>query len=155
MKAIDAFLLRHEVDVGKSFGLLSLARAVAAFYGMVGQLFVGSFNFDLSGPLGFIVGIALWRHSSWARTLLLVIGWASVVIFGVILAVLPFTGTANLRLDVGITLIKNPALWQVYVFSVLLVPVVWFVLSVLHSEKAKSEFRKPNHPPEPAPSAVH
>ena len=59
MKMIDSFLERHSVDVGKSFGLLSLPRAVSAAYGMLGQLLGGRIHIDLSVVIGMVFGIAL------------------------------------------------------------------------------------------------
>ena len=129
------------MDVGKSLGLLALAKTLDAFWLMLGQLLAGSANIVLTLPIGLLVGIALWRHASWSRTLLLVCGWAGVVLFSAILLVIPFVGTSHLNLEVGKCVIKNPELWQVYVFAVIAAPFVWLLLGVLHSEKARAEFR--------------
>ena len=141
---IDTFLRRHDVDVGKSLGLLVLAKTLDAFWLMLGQLLAGSVNIVLTIPIGLLVGVALWRHVPWSRTLLLVCGWAGVSLFSLILFVIPFVGTSHLNLEVGTFVIKNPKLWQVYAFAVIAAPFVWFLLGVLHSEKAQSEFLRPN-----------
>jgi len=155
MKTIDSFFAKHQVDVGKSLGLISLMGAVVSLYGMLGELLIGRVNIDLSGPFGIVIGMALWRHASWSRTFLLVICWVAVVLLSVFLVAVPFTGTAYLTLTLGSTTIEHPSLWQFYVVTVFMAPAVWFMLSVLYSEKAKEEFQnEPNQAPEPTPTAV-
>jgi hypothetical protein len=132
------------MDIGRSLGLLFFVGALSAFYGMVGQLFIGRFHLDLSAPLGIVFGIASWHHASWLRILILAVGWLAVAVLGVLLVALPFIGSANLTLTLGSIAIKNPLFWQVYAVALLVAPLLWLVLAVLHSEKAKAEFQKPN-----------
>ena len=148
MKRIDSFLERHEIDVGKSFGLLSLVSALTSVYGMLGQWIIGRIHIDLTVVIGAILGIALWRHRPWSRIVLIVFAWLVVAAFTLLLVIAPFTGTSNLRLTFGSTVIPKPALWQVYLFALAASPVCWFVLATLHSAKAKAEFKKSNQSPQ-------
>ena len=145
MKPVDAFLTKHRVDIGRSLALLLFANSIYAAFDMLGRALTGHLHLNLAVPLGAIVGIALWQHASWSRTLLLVLCWATVIVVAALLVLLPFTGTAKLTLNVGSTVIKNPALWQAYVIHAFIGAVVWLILAALHSETAKAEFRSP-HP---------
>lgn len=163
MKAIDSFLRRHEVDVGKSLAVLFFAGAVIKFYNMATQLIASTqipfdvsgpileITFDFTAPLGSILGIALWQHKSWSRTLLLVGGWFAAGLLTLILLAIPFTGTANVTLMLGSEAIKNPPVWKAIVFGILMAPLFALSLGMLHSKKAKEEFKKPNQPPDPTP----
>ncbi len=142
MKALDAFLLRHDVDVGRGIGLLVIAGAVEAFFKIIAHILVGKLDLNVGVPLGIWIGIALWRHEPWSRTLLVIVCWAATAFFVVILVGAPFIGTAKLTLKLGDAVIKNPPLWQIYASTVLFSPFLWFSLVILYSEKAKSEFRK-------------
>jgi len=161
LRAVDRFLRRHEVDVGKSLAVLFFAGAVIAFYTMAVQLiasiqipFVSNgpifgITFDFGAPLYIILGIGLWRHKSWSRTLLLVFGWLSAAIFTLMLLAIPFIGTAHVTFKIGSEAIKNPPVWKAIVLGILTVPLYVFLLGVLHSKKAQEEFGKPNQPPDP------
>lgn len=144
MKPIDHFLERHGVDVGKAFGLLAFFSAMNAVYSMLATFLSGNILIDLTFPLGIWIGAALWRHKSWARKLLLVMTWLAVAVVAILLAIAPFTKTLQVDLTVGGTTFKNPALWHLYVFGLLLTPLLWFVLSVLHAERTRREFQKPD-----------
>jgi hypothetical protein len=140
MKAIDGFLARHEVDVGKSLGLLILAGAVLAVYGMIGQLLIGRVHLDFTVIVGLILGSALWKHRPWSRTLLLVAHWAGVCLIAVMLIMAPFVGTAGFTLTLGSVEVREPSVWTLYVGASSLVPLLGFVLAVLHSKRARTEF---------------
>lgn len=142
LKPIDLFLTRHGVDVGKALGVLTIAAAVESIYGVFGQLLLGHLTIDLGGPMGLLIGFALWRHAPWARKLLLVVGWVGVVALGTMLVAAPFTDLVRLNLTLGKAVIVAPSLWQAFLGTIVLAPLVWFVLAVLHSETAKAEFRK-------------
>jgi hypothetical protein len=149
MRTINAFLVGQNVDVGRTCSVLTLASAIGSFFGMLGQWMSGQFTVDLSLPVGAFVGIALWQHVSWARKLLIGLSWLVVAAGVLLLAAIPFTGTARLSLTVGSTVIQHPPLWQPYVFAVFAAPLAWFSLCVLHSEKARAEFQEQEQTPEP------
>lgn len=149
MNSVNSFLERHQIDVGRSYGLLSLVGAVTSAYGVLGQWIIGRIHIDLTVIIGTVIGLALWRHRPWARTLSLVIAWAVTAAFAIILMVIPFTGTSGLRLTFGSAVITGPALWQVYLFGIAVSPACWFVLATLHSAKAKAEFQESSEPPPP------
>lgn len=161
MKAVDRFLRRHEVDVGKSLAVLFFAGSVMKVYSMAAQVLASAqipfdpsgrnfdITFDFGAPLGIVLGIALWRHKSWSRTLLLFGVWFAAGLFTLMLLAIPFTGTANMTLMIGSEAIKNPPVWKVIAFGILMAPLFALSLGVLYSEKVKEEFKKPNQPPDP------
>jgi len=139
-KAVDMYLEIFGVDVGKFLGAITLFAGVSAIYGMFFTLLYGQIYIDATGPIGIILGIALWRHAPGARIIVLVITWLVVAILIVILLVATISGTDHVTIFP--TGGKHPALWQVYVATLSFAPLIWLNLLVLYSDKAKEEFKK-------------
>ena len=138
------------VDVGKTLGTLMLASAVTALYQMVFGLLFGQLHIlDLTGPIGLIWGIALWRHAPSARDWAIAITWLVVAFLIIMLFVATIFGTTNMAITAGGIRIQDPAIWQVYLTGLLVAPLIWLLLLVLHSDKAEEEFKK-----SPAPEAT-
>ena len=160
MNAIDRFLRKHEVDVGRSLAVLFFAGAVMAFYTMAGQVIASTrIPFDSNGPifgitLNFgapiyiILGLGLWRHKSWSRTLLLVFVWLAAGVLTLMLLAIPFTEPGRVKLVIGSQTIRNPSVWTAIIYGILVAPLYAFLLGVLHSKKAQEEFKKSNQPPD-------
>ncbi len=141
MKAVDAFLVRNGVDVGKCFGLLFIVGSLEAFSEIIAYSLLGQLNLNFGAPLGLWIGIALWRHRPWSLLLLIVLSWLVAGIFVVVLLAAPVMGTANLTFKVGDLVINPPPLWQAYAFAAFVLPFLWFILMALHSRTAKAEFQ--------------
>jgi len=129
------------VDIGKSLAVLSFAGAVLSIFDFVGMLFVGCIAINLLALVGIVLGIGLWRHRSWAHTLLLVIAWGSVIVATSIVFTVVYRGSDHVKLSMGRTVIDHPQPWQFCVFALMLAPLLWFFLGALHSEKARTEFK--------------
>jgi hypothetical protein len=143
MKSIDSFLSEHDVDVGKSLAVLSFAAAVWSIFDFVGMLFVGHISINLSTLTGIVLGIALWRHRSWARTLLIVLVWlAAIGSVTVLFDVLKY-GAGGVKLSIGRIIVNHPQPWHFYVIGLMTAPLLGLSLGVLHSAKARAEFMKP------------
>lgn len=143
---MDAFLRRHEVDIARSAGLLLLAGAVVGAYTMVGQLIVGtSVRIDLGAPLMLITGVAAWQRRSWARKFLLVVGWFAAAALALMVLVTPFSGTEKVTITIGSSAVRNPPFGVLVAFGVLMSPLLYVVLSALHSRKALEDFQRPNN----------
>jgi hypothetical protein len=136
---LDAFLRKHDVDVGKTF-------AVILFLGMVETLYEWFFDLLFRHAFSLNVGIiilyflakGMWQHKEVARKWTLGLCWLVVGIVCLVVIVTPFHGGPTLT--IGNTEIKNPPFWQVLVTLGVTAPLLWIALAALTSKKAKEEF---------------
>lgn len=135
------FLVRHNVDVGRTAGVICL---VSTFWGVA--TFVGGWlvdsppSWDFSILVGLLFGVGLWRHWRWARLLSIWSAWLAAFLCLAMDAAAPFFKDVTFTLTVGSESTKNPPLWKTGVFLAAMGPVIYLWLAALHSQKARSEF---------------
>ena len=138
---MDRFLRKHDVDVGKAFGVLYLAGAVEQAYVWVTELiFAGAFSFDFVGVIiALYLGVGMYRHSDSARGWSLFLMWAAMVVFTILVAVSLSAGEGNV-LSIGGREIVDPPFWKLVAAWVLVVPLFWASVAALTCRKAREEF---------------
>lgn len=145
-QALD-YAPRTELDVGRFaarylqfLAWLSIATMIS------GALFFGRVNIDLSPIFLFWAASGLKRRSPVARRWVLVVGGLLLCGIGVALAVTIVRGTHGMRITFGTREIHNPAVWQVWAFSVLFACVIGVPFAVLMSERARRQFSPASAP---------
>jgi hypothetical protein len=150
---LDPFLRRHNVDVGHSFAVCGFLSATYKLYAMIGDWLNDKGSINLAIPIGILVAFGLWEHKSWARTLSLFVTWVAGLLVCLLVILIAVGVQGNFSLNFGTTVLQHPSPAQALIFGISVVPLFLFTLGVLHSEKARDEFKKPNQSPDPTLSS--
>jgi hypothetical protein len=105
-------------------------------------------------PIGVVVACGLWEHKSWARITTLCATWCATIALYVFLVITFFGAPGRYSIGFGTLVIKNLNPWQGVAFALLSLPTAHFLLSALHSSKARAEFKVPNQLPDPTSPSV-
>lgn len=135
---INDFLKHHQVDVSRSLAVLAFSGAVTDTMAMVSQpAFTGTFTLNFGPIITVWIGCALWTRRSWARKLMIVIGW--IAAFCVVGATVKVAFFGDMTLTFYGTKVEKPTAAQYISLLVAAAPVVYFLLRVFHSEKFREE----------------
>jgi len=89
--SMEAFLRRHDVDVGKTFGIVLLAIMAQEIYWMVFRaLLADKFILNVGIIILFFLGRGMYRHANIARQWALGLTWALLVLLVLCAFVAPF-----------------------------------------------------------------
>lgn len=158
-RSLDSWLHRLNVDVGHAFAVLLLSYFVQQFYGLLMGTFVfaqsGAMGFGLLGPVGVVFGInvvaflgagvlglGMLLHMNAARKCVIGLVWLGVLAFGGMVVAIPYLKGSVFGIDEAS--FTNPPTLLLVLASLLLVPVPWFLLAMLHSRKAHADFHVPS-----------
>lgn len=138
---MDRFLQKHDVDVGRTFGVLFLATMVAQTYGVIfGLLFADCLFLNFGIIILFFLGVGMYRHSNAARLCALVLSWVGLVLSVTFVAAKPFIKAETIVTIAGRE-ISNPPFWRLLVAVVLILPIFWVSIAALTSRRALEEFK--------------
>ena len=88
---MDTFLRKHDVDVGKAFGVIFLAAVVHRLYAtLFDVLWTGRFTVGVEIIVLLYLGRGMYRHDDVARRVTLVFAWVSVALCVLLVIVSPF-----------------------------------------------------------------
>jgi hypothetical protein len=151
---VDAFLLRHQIDLGRCLAVLFFTAAFAAFYGFLfGTIFFGMLIFERWGwmfmglaalkgffaVLEFLLARALWRHQEFARRIVLWLLGAVLAFLAVFAVVSPFFGSYHVNMS-GVKFDAIAWHQKILVPLLLLPPVLWTWLAV-QTPTVRKEFQ--------------
>jgi len=156
---INEFLKHHQVDVSRSLAVLAFCGAVTDTMAMIVQpAFTGTFTLNFGPLITVWIGCALWMRRSWARKLLIVIGW--IAAFCVVGATIKVAFFGDMTLTFYGTKIEKPTAAQYLSLLVVGGPTVYVLLRIFHSEKfreevlsAKNETKEPIQSSQPTPGS--
>jgi hypothetical protein len=136
---MDAFLRKHDVDVGKTFAVLMFLDMVEKLYEwFFDLLFRHAFSLSVGIIILYFLAKGMWQHKEVARKWTLGLCWLVVGIVGLVVIASPFYGGPILTISkIEIT---NPPFWQVLVTFGVIAPLLWIAIAALTSQKAKEEF---------------
>lgn len=136
---MDAFLDKHDIDVGRTFSVLIFAGMVQEIYSSIGALLGGpGIALNLGIIILFFLGVGMWRHQESSRRWCLFLLYFVIVGFVVMIAIQPFVD--GVTFTIGGFEEKDPPFWKSIVFLVAGAPVLYILVSVLHSKRAIREF---------------
>ena len=136
---MDAFLRKHDIDVGKTFAVLMFLSMVEKLYEwFFDLLFRHTFSLGVGIIILYFLATGMWQHKEVARKWTLGLCWVVVGILCLVMIAYPFYGEPTL--DIGKTEITNPPFWQVLVTFGAIAPLLWIAIAALTSQKAKEEF---------------
>ena len=140
---MDKFLRKHDIDVGKTFGIIFFAIMVGQIYELISNLlFQDPFiiEINLGIPILFFLGLGMYQHNNVARKWTLVLIWAALILLIIFLIVCPFL-QEKITVSIGGKEIANPPFWKLLVTVILFFPLLWVCIVALRSQKALDEFR--------------
>jgi hypothetical protein len=140
---MDKFLRKHDIDVGKTLGVIFLAIMAWQIYEFIIELlFTPPFIIDinLGIPILFFPGLGMYRHNNVARKWTLVLTWVTLILLIIFLVLCPFL-QEKITVSIGGKEIANPPFWKLLVTVMLFFPLLWVFIAALRSQKALEEFR--------------
>jgi len=142
---MNTFLNKHDIDVGKTFGVVFLLAMVYQIYDMILYfIFLGPLTLNFGFIILYFLGVGMYRHNNTARRLTLLLAWLGVVLFIGSIIASPFI--SGEKFTIGQTKIEDPPFWKVVLFFVTTLPVFWITIASLSSEKARQEFKATGKP---------
>ena len=136
---MDAFLRRHDVDVGKTFGILLFAAAIVETYSVFfDALYRDRLNFNLGILLLLVLASGMYRHSNTSRQWCVGLTWFVGVAIILITVASPFLSGESIT--IAGEQFPDPPVWKLVLTDLALLPGFWVVIRALTSEKAKEEF---------------
>ncbi|OQA91433.1 MAG: hypothetical protein BWY26_00978 [Elusimicrobia bacterium ADurb.Bin231] len=136
---MDTLLRKHDIDVGKTFGILLFAWAIGKTYDI---FFTLLYRDRLVLNIGILILIVLasgmYRHSNNARKWCLGLTWFIGVAIIIATIVSPFTHGD--KIIIAGKEFPNPPIWKSILTDIALLPTFLVVIRALTSEKAKEEF---------------
>ncbi len=150
---IEAFLHRHEVDLGRCLAVLWFAAAAASLYGCVfGTLFLGIWNLQGWGwmfmgiaagkgviaYLEFLLARALWTHREMARRIVLWMSSVLLLVLAIAPVVTPFLEPYLVE-GSGVRFYAT-GLYEQILVPILLLPPILALWLALQTRKVRKEF---------------
>ena len=136
---MDEFLRKHDIDVGKTSGVLLFAWAIVETYDMLFALLYPNrvfINFNILIFLALASG--MYRHSNTARRWCVALTWVIGLTIVAITAAAPFISSD--RFTFAGREFSDPPFWKLVLTDLALLPAFWVVIRALTSSKAKEEF---------------
>ena len=139
---MNRFLVKHNIDIGKTFGILLLCIMVLEIYDLIADwlfFFPEAVNINFGIPILLLLGIGMFKHNRTARKVILFLLWAGVTLSVIFLILYPiFPG--KIFVKVNSIKVSNAPYWKFILIEGLLLPSFLLLILSLKSRKARQEF---------------
>jgi hypothetical protein len=137
---MDSFLRKHDVDIGKTFGILLFAAAIRETYGVFFDLlYHARLNLSFNILIFLALASGMYRHSNTSRQWCVGLTWLTGIALILITVAAAFTSGDSIRIRGE--KFPDPPIWKLILTNIALLPGFWIAIRALTCAKAKEEFK--------------